>query len=301
MSWQAELIRLGARIFLKPGTRPGVTIAVRRLRIEAYERWVRHPPPGTATTEHALGGVPGVRIGLPESRPGRCILYLHGGGYVTGSPALYRHITWRIAASARAEVAAIAYRLAPEFPFPAALDDAASAWHALLAEGAEPQNCVIMGDSAGGGLALALALRLRDEGGPLPAAIVALSPWTDLAMTGQSCSADATDPMLNFDDLGPLAARYLAGADPRNPYASPLYGDPHGLPPTLLQVGSDEILLDDSTRMAQRLRDAGCKVTLEVWRRMPHVWHAFAPAMPEALRAIARIGAFAQEHVASQT
>jgi monoterpene epsilon-lactone hydrolase len=295
MSFQAELIRLGARLFLKGGTRPDVTIALRRQRIQAYERWVRQPPIGTETTPCALGGVPAVRIVRPESQSGRYVLYLHGGGYVTGSPALYRHITWRIADAARACLVAIAYRLAPENPFPAALDDAVTAWKALLAEGAEPKRCAIMGDSAGGGLALALALRLRDEGRALPAAIVALSPWTDLAMTGHSCGVDATDPMLNFDDMGPLATRYLAGADPRNPYASPLFGDPHGLPPTLLQVGSDEILLDDSTRMAQRMRDAGCNVTLEIWPRMPHVWHAFAPAMPEALRAITRIGLFVQE------
>ena len=140
----------------------------------------------------------------------------------------------------------------------------------------------------------ALALRLRDEGGPLPAAVVALSPWTDLAITGESCWQDAADPMLKSDCLKPFAAQYLGGTDPRHPYASPLYGDLRGLPPTLLQVGSDEILRDDSIRIAERMREAGCNVTLEVWPRMPHVWHAFAPAMPEARRAIARVGQFVQ-------
>ena len=298
MSWQAELIRLGTRLFLKRGTRAGVSIAERRLTIQAYERWVPRPPAGTESTERALGGVAAVRISRPCSQPGRYIFYLHGGGYVTGSPALYSHLTWRLAAAAEATLVAITYRLAPENPFPAAIDDAAAAWRALLAEGIDPQRCAIMGDSSGGGLALALALRLRDERGPLPAAIVALSPWTDLAMTGQSCNANATDPLMNFDDMEPLAAQCLDGADPRNPYASPLYGNPQGLPPTLLQVGSDEILLDDSKRMAQRMHDAGCNVTLEIWPRMPHVWQAFAPAMPEALSAIARIGAFVQEWAA---
>jgi acetyl esterase/lipase len=144
-------------------------------------------------------------------------------------------------------------------------------------------------------LALALALRLRDEALPLPAAIVAISPWTDLAITGESSRNDHADPMLKSDCLEPFAAQYLQGSDPRHPHASPLYGDPRGLPPTLLQVGSDEILLDDSTRMAERLRAGGCETTLEVWPRMPHVWHAFAPLMPEATRAIARIGSFMDE------
>jgi acetyl esterase/lipase len=129
--------------------------------------------------------------------------------------------------------------------------------------------------------------------------VVSISPWTDLAITGESCRNDSSDPMLKSDCLAPFAAQYLGGADSRHPYASPLYGDPHGLPPTLIQVGSDEILRDDSVRMATRMRSAGCDVTLEVWPRMPHVWHAFAPAMPEASRAIARVGAFIEKWTAA--
>jgi acetyl esterase/lipase len=155
-----------------------------------------------------------------------------------------------------------------------------------------------MGDSAGGGLALALALRLRDSKEPLPGALVAISPWTDLAITGSSAQPPAADPMLYAEHLAEYAAQYLGGADPRNPYASPLYGDPRGLPPTLLQVGGDEILRDDSVRMAQKMREAGCNVTLEIWPRMPHVWHAFAPVMPEANRGIARVGAYIQQWTA---
>jgi acetyl esterase/lipase len=230
-------------------------------------------------------------VTAPQSAPGRHILFLHGGAYIAGSARIYRHITWRFAVAAEARLAAIDYRLAPEHPFPAALDDAAAAWRGLLDEGADPRHCAVIGDSAGGGLALALALRSRDEGVPLPAAIVALSPWTDLAITGQSSRCNAVyDPVLKSDDLGMLAAQYLGRADPRNPYASPLYGDPRGLPPTLFQVGSDEILRDDSERMAERMREAGCDVTLEIWPRMPHVWHGFAPVLPEARRAIARVG-----------
>jgi epsilon-lactone hydrolase len=297
MSLRAELVRLGLRWLMKPGNAPGVTIPRRRERIANFQRWVPPPPAEVEEEEGDLGGVPTLRVTTPGSRDDRHVLYLHGGGYVAGSPELYRHLLWRFADAAAARVAALAYRLAPEHPFPAALDDAVAAWQALLAEGADPRLAAFIGDSAGGGLALALALRLRDLGAPLPAAIVALSPWTDLALTGASLRTNAgSDPMMNADDVPHLAARYLAGADPRDPYASPLYGDPAGLPPTLIQVGGDEILRDDSVRMAERMQDAGCAVTLEVWPRMPHVWHGFVSVMPEARRAIARIGAFVRQH-----
>ncbi|HEX3666285.1 MAG TPA: alpha/beta hydrolase [Rhizomicrobium sp.] len=292
MSVRAELLRLAIRLFLKPGLHPGISIDERRRKLGAYEGWICRPPAGTTSVELPLGTIPAIRVSRPDASPGRHILFLHGGGYITGSPALYRHILWRFAQSSRAEIAAIDYRLAPEHPFPAAVEDAVAAWKALLAEGADPEHCAVLGDSAGGGLALALALRLRVEGLPLPAAIVAISPWTDLAITGESCKNDSADPMLKSDCLKPFAAQYLQGADPCHPHASPLYGDLQEFPPTLIQVGSDEILRDDSTRMADRLRAAGCAVTLEVWPRMPHVWHAFAPLMPEAGRAIARVGEF---------
>ena len=300
MSLQAELVRLGARLFIKRSTGPKVSIAERRRRLHAYERWIPSPPPAIETRERELGGIPAVRVVPAEAQCGQHILFLHGGGYVAGSPVLYRHLTWRFAMAAGAAVTAIDYRLAPEHPFPAALDDAVAAWRALLAEGADPRHCAVMGDSAGGGLTLALALRLRDQAEPMPAALAALSPWTDLAITGASCRLNAVvDPMQNADDLLPLAAKYLAGADPRNPYASPLYGNPRGLPPTLLQVGSDEILRDDTVRMAERMREAGCAVTLEIWPRMPHVWHGFAPVLPEARQAIARVGVFLRRWTAS--
>jgi len=292
MSLEAELIRLATRIFIRPGNRAGVTIATRRARMAEYESLVPRPPVPTIIVPQALGGVPTLRTATPGMRRGCHILFLHGGAYSTGSPDLYRHIAWRFANAARAEFVAVDYRLAPEHPFPAALDDALAAWRGLLAEGTEPRHCAFLGDSAGGGLALALALRLRDERGPLPAAIVGISPWTDLAITGDSARPGARDPMLEANDLHLLAAQYLGDGDARNPYISPLYGDPHGLPPTLLQVGGDEILKDDSVRMAERMRDAGCDVTLEIWPRMVHVWHAFAPVMPEARRAIDRAGDF---------
>jgi acetyl esterase/lipase len=178
------------------------------------------------------------------------------------------------------------------------LDDAISAYRWLLAEGAAPAQLAVMGDSAGGGLALATLLRLRDEGLALPAAAVGISPWTDLALTGESVHINAKmDPILDVEQTAVFARRYLAGTDPRNPYASPLYGDPRGLPPILIQVGSDEILRDDAVRMAAKLRAAGCSVELEVWPRMPHAWHLFARILPEGKRALERIGAFVQRQM----
>jgi acetyl esterase/lipase len=157
-----------------------------------------------------------------------------------------------------------------------------------------------MGDSAGGGLAFATLLRLRDEGLPMPAAAVALSPWTDLALTGESYRTNArADSMLIAEQAPAIARHYLADADPRHPYASPLYGDPAGLPPSLIQVGSDEMLRDDAVRMADKLRAAGCSVKLEIWPRMPHVWQLFARVMPEAREAIAHIGTFVQRELGS--
>ena len=296
-SWTAELIRLALGPFLRggsPASRPGIGAAARK-ELRGYERWILPPPRRMQAGETTLGRVPASLVWESGTAKDQQILFLHGGGYTAASPALYRHITWRFAEAAGARVVTPDYRLAPEHPYPAALDDALSAWRGCVASGAEPSRSAFVGDSAGGGLALALALRLRDEGGPLPGAIVAISPWTDLAITGDSAHPGASDPMLNADDLEPIAAQYLAGMDARAPYASPLYGDTRGLPPTLIQVGSDEILLDDSVRMAERMRKAGCDVTLEVWPRMPHVWHAFAPLLPEAGQAIAHVGAFIRE------
>ena len=296
MSMRAELLRLGLRWFMK---RHNLTasIAQQRQRLAAFERWVPAPPPGVVEISTSFGGVRALKVVTPATEGNRNMLFLHGGGYAAGSPALYRHLLWRVANSAAAKVIAIAYRLAPEHPFPAALDDAASAWRGMLDAGIDPGTAIIIGDSAGGGLTLALALRLRDEGAPMPAALIALSPWTDLAATGESLSRNArADPMLNADEVPLLAANYLNGADPRHPYASPLYGRFDGLPPTLIQVGSDEILRDDSERIAARMREAGCAVELEIWPRMPHVFHAFALMLPEARRAIARVGEFAREH-----
>jgi monoterpene epsilon-lactone hydrolase len=268
-----------------------------RSRLKRIETFVPRPPAGTQTTVVDGSGVNAVRIAVRQARSDRCVLYFHGGAYAVGTAKLLRDFTWRIGAAARACVLYFDYRLAPEHPFPAALEDAVAVYRWLARE-FDPRRIGFVGDSAGGGLLLATLYKLRDEGLPLPAAAVAISPWTDLALTGPSLKLNAAaDPMLNVAAIPRLADGYLGGADPRNSYASPLYGDASGLPPTLIHVGSDEVLRDDSIRMAEKLRAAGCDVQIEVWPRMPHAWHLYARIVPEGRDAIERIGAFLQQRL----
>jgi epsilon-lactone hydrolase len=296
MSVRSELVRFGLRWLIKHRNHRELTLEQHRRFVAVAERLVRDPPVHTRTASVDANGVRADLITTPDSDPERHVLFLHGGAFIIGSPNLYRHLTWRIASAARSRLLVVDYRLAPEHPYPAALDDAFTAYDWLVTRGTEPRRVAFMGDSAGGGLVFSLMLRLRDEGYPLPAAAVALSPWTDLALTGASLRMNtACDPMLSGDDPSLFVNDYLAGADPRSPYVSPLYGDPAGLPPTFIQVGSDEVLRDDAVRMADRMRVAGCHVELEIWPRMPHVWHVFVPLIPEARRAIERVGAFVRE------
>jgi epsilon-lactone hydrolase len=272
-------------------TRPMPKVRARLARLAPFVPGGREY---TQRTEVDAGGVPGLLTAVAQSRADRCVLYFHGGGYCIGTAALYRDFLWRVAAAARAQVLYFDYRLAPEHPFPAALDDAIAAYRWLAAR-FDPRHIAFAGDSAGGGLLLAAMLRLRDEGAPLPAAAAALCPWADLTLTGQSMRANAkTDPMLDPDKLPELVRNYCAGADPRNPYISPIYGDPAGLPPTLIHAGSDEILRDDAVRAADTMRAAGCEVELELWERMPHTWHLYARVVPEGHRAVAGVGEFLQ-------
>jgi acetyl esterase/lipase len=298
MSVRAGVMRACIRQLVKRRLRAVSSVEVARRHLKFMSRFVPHPPRGTRTVATDAGGVPADRIATAASRPDRHILYLHGGSYLAGWPALYRDLSWRIATVCRASVLCIDYRLAPEHPFPAALDDAVASYRWLIGQGADPRHIGLMGDSAGGGLVFATLLRLRDEGAALPAVAVAVSPWTDLALTGPSFTANAAiDPMIPVE-LAPRAVElYLAGADPRHPYASPLYGDLAGLPPALILVGSDDVLRDDAVRMAERMRAAGCSVELEVWPRMWHAWHMLARVMPEARAAIARIGVFMENRL----
>jgi epsilon-lactone hydrolase len=266
-------------------------------RRAATESVAAQPPPGTTVEPADAGGVRAEWVVAAGVLPGRIVLYLHGGAYQIGSPATLRHMIALISAAAQAQVLSIDYRLAPEYPFPAALDDAVTAYRFLLRGGADPAFVAIAGDSAGGGLALATLVALRDAGDPLPAAAVAISPWTDLALTGYSLRTRAdVDVMVKPSGMTETAATYLAGADPRHPYASPLYADLRGLPSILIHVGDAEVILDDSTRFAAKARAEGVDVSLEVWPEMPHVWHAFAGLLPESDQAIERIGSWLQAH-----
>jgi acetyl esterase/lipase len=229
----------------------------------------------------------------PDDSPEVAILHLHGGGYTIGSLATIRPLASHMARAAGAKVLTVAYRLAPEHPHPGALDDAVSAYEWLLKQGWPPERLALAGDSAGGGLAVAALVALRRRGLPQPAAGVFLSPWTDLALTGASWGTnEGKDPLVTRWLLADMAERYLAGADPRLPTASPLYADLAGLPPLLIQVGTAEVLLDDSVALARAARAAGVAVTLECWSDMIHVWQAFAPVLDEANAAITRIGAW---------
>lgn len=256
-------------------------------------------PDGVTCTPVEAGGVSAewsVAAGVDEAK---VVLYVHGGGYVMGSAGSHRDVTGRLSKAAGARVLSLNYRLAPEHPFPAPVDDAVAAYRWLLAQGISPGNIAVAGDSAGGGLAIATLLALRDAGEPLPAAGIGISPWVDMEGTGESMTTRAAvDPVVQKEGLLGMAKLYLGDADPKNPLAAPLHADLAGLPPLLLQVGDAETLLDDSTRLAERARAAGVDVTLKVWDEMPHVWHLFAPILPEGRQAIDEIGSFFQARTA---
>lgn len=229
--------------------------------------------------------------------PHPVLVYLHGGGWVAGSPKTHQKLALRFA-EAGYLVVNVDYRLAPEAPFPAAVDDAVAAYRWLLEQGFAPGRAVIAGDSAGGGLTAATLLAIRERGLARPAAGVLLSPWVDLEGSGESMNGGvADDPMVRKELVAAMAPPYLAGKSARTPLASPLYADLRGLPPLLIQVGRREVLLDDSLRFAQKAQREGVEVTLEVWPGMIHVWQIFASELEEGREAIARIGAFVKKHV----
>src|ERR1700677_4876379 len=268
------------------------------LRYEYQTLADRYPPPdGRSYQLIEAGGVSAEWILPPHAPDDRVILYLHGGCYATGSIDTHRDLITRLAAAASTRILGLNYRLAPAHPFPAALDDTVAAYRWLLDLGIKAPMIALAGDSAGAGLALAAALKLRDGGTPLPAALACISPWVDLAVTGASMETNAAnDPIVSHPMLLGWAKLYLGDHDPCTPLASPLYADLRGLPPLLIQVGSAEVLLDDATRLAARASAAGVTSTLEVWPAMIHVWHTF-PAIPDAREAIAAIAAFLHTHL----
>jgi len=250
-------------------------------------------PSSVRVTTAQLDGVPGEWV--ENASPSQTVLlYLHGGGYFGCSAKLYRPVT---AAFARQSfrVYAADYRLAPENRFPAAVEDATAVYRALLDSGFSASQIVVAGDSAGGGLTLSLLLTLRASGTPLPAAAALFSPWTDLAATGESIGINAGRcSMFNAADVAYSARWYLGDVDPKNPLASPLYADLSGLPPLLIHVGSDEILRDDSTRVAEKARATGVPVELKLWPVVPHAWQLAPHLIPEARQSLREAAAFLQ-------
>lgn len=303
ISWQAATLNAYLRLTMKRGgNRP---LDAQELR-DAAAGMTRFLGPVAASFQsrevNTDGGLSFTLLGTDAAAEAtaRVVLYLHGGGFIFGSPQTHQAVATATAEAFEAPVYALKYRLAPEHPFPAAIEDATGAYEWLLVRHPEAQ-IVLAGDSAGGGLALATAMNVRARALRQPAAIVAFSAWCDLALTGSSIEANARRcSMLTPDGVRQIAAIYLAGADPHDPRASPLYGDVTGLPAMLLFASRDELLLDDTERMAVRAAGAGATVQVVLRDDLPHAWPVFVPWLPEAREAFVAVAAFAQQLVPQQ-
>jgi epsilon-lactone hydrolase len=278
--------------------RPKVTdIAQRRRDYDARGRSFPLPSDVLVEQEDA-NGVPAEWTRTPDSVPDLAVLYLHGGGYVIGSLDSHRHLAAEIGRQTGAHVLAIDYRLAPEHPFPAPVEDAVAAYRFMMDSGIRPANIAFAGDSAGGGLVVAAMLAIRDAGLPLPACGWCISPWVDMEATSKSFQDRAeADPTVQRAGIVDLAAMYLKDADPRHPHAAPVYGDLRGLPPLFIQVGAAETLLDDALWLAREAGKADVPVDLQIWPEMIHVWHQFHQALGAGHRAIEAGGAFIKNNL----
>ncbi len=273
--------------------------SIQQLRAQ-MEGWVgSFPlPEGVSVEAEDAGGVPAEWVKAPGARGDTAFLYLHGGGYALGSLETGRHLAAAISEAAATRVLSLDYRLAPEHPFPAAVDDAVAGFRWLVERGTPPEKLLIGGDSAGGGLTVATLVALRDAGDPMPSAGVCISPWVDLTCSSDSYrTKSGEDPVIVNEDIRWLASLYLDGRDPKTPLASPLFANLEGLPPLLIQVGSEEVLLDDAVLLDGRAREAGVDSTLEVWEDMIHVWHLFFQMLKEGRDAIARIGEYFKSRI----
>jgi epsilon-lactone hydrolase len=242
-------------------------------------------------------GVPGLRVTPPDAAPARSILYIHGGGFVLGSSKTYREFTGRLGRAAKAECIVPDYRLAPEHPFPAGLEDTVTAYEWMLDHGYDPKHLAIAGDSAGATLLLGMLHILKARSQPFPACFVGICGWYDLTNSSESIRTNGDRDIFvppNFNDAA--AKPYLEDADPNDVLASPLLGDVSGFPPSLIHVGGTERLIDDQTRLHDKLQKAGVKSVLEVWPDMPHIWHFFGPMLDEGIVATERAAEFIREH-----
>lgn len=290
----SEIDVIRARLAAHP--RP-VDLAARRARIDGLGAGYLLPPDVVVEPVDAHG-VPAEWTSTPTASGGRVLLFLHGGGYVSGSLTSHRHMVAQAGREAGARTLALDYQLAPEHPFPAALEDALAGYRFLLDAGIAPTQIALSGESAGGGLALATVLSLREAGLPLPGCLWLSSPWTDLALTGASLETKAAvDPLLSRAYLAELAGLYLNGADARVALVSPIYADLAGLPPMLIQVGSAETLLEDAVRLAAAAGAVDVSVHLAIWPHMIHAWHLFYQEVSDGQRSLAEAGAFIRAHL----
>ncbi len=289
-----EIVKL-KRILREKAVPPGVDIPLEQRR-KGMEKVAFKVADDIGVEAVTVAGRAAEWITAPGSQTGRAILYLHGGGYVMGSLTTHRSLVGEISRAAQAAALLVDYRLAPEAPFPAAVEDGVASYRWLLEQGFTPKNLAIAGDSAGGGLAVATLISARDQGLPMPKAAVPISPWSDMTCANESYKTRAeADPLVGSGSIGDMANLYLQGKDPKHPYASPNFASLKSLPPLLIHVGRDEVLLDDSIKLDQKAKTDGVNSTLEIWEDMIHVWHAFHPMLPEGKQAIERVGAFLRE------
>jgi acetyl esterase/lipase len=257
-------------------------------------------PAGITVTAAALGGVPAAEITIDGTEPRHVVLYFHGGVYVMGDAFLAAGLASQVARRAAARVFSVGYRLAPEHPYPAAVDDALAAYEALLHNGTPPSDIAFAGESAGGGLAIAALVNARDHGLPLPAAAYVMSPYADLTLAGTTMQTKRdADPLLSRENLQPRVTDYTSGQDAALGLISPIFADLSGLPPLIIQAGTHEVLLDDAIRLARQAATADVEVTLDITPRVPHVFQAYYPILDEAAAALDRAGQLLSAHLAA--
>ena len=295
VSWQTKALNRVLHLTIKKLMSTGGSVEETRRFIEA--KGPPRVPPGVEITPVTAQAFRGEWIRTPQSGDARTLLYLPGGGFMLPASAHVPLLVAGINREAGTRAMLVHYRLAPEHPFPAGLEDCLAAYRHLLDLGTDPKSIVIAGDSAGGGLTLSTLLALRDDGDPLPAAAVLISPFTDFSMGGRSRFDNARfDPMLSPEGIKEMNALYLDDTAQDHPLVSPVYGDYRGLPPILAQVGSTEVLLDDTRRVGERAREHGVDFEVEVWDEVPHVWHVWS-FLPESKAAVARIGEFIRQRM----
>jgi epsilon-lactone hydrolase len=278
-----------------------VDIDVREQRRLLQELTPARPlPAGVTMTPATLGGVPTAQISLDQTQPPHVVLYFHGGVYALGDAFQPADLAWQIGRRTRAKVISVDYRLAPEDPYPAAVDDALAAYQALLHNGTAPSNIALAGESAGGGLAIATLVNARDHGLPLPAAALVMSPYADLTLAGTTMQTKRdADPLMSRELFQSRVADYTAGHDPTDGLISPIFADLSGLPPLIIQAGTHEVLLDDAIRLARQAATADVQVTLDITGGVPHVFQTFYPILDEAAAALDRAGQLLTAHLDS--